>query len=313
MVAVVLVVALPALALTPGLCGVARLGATWVSAGVGAARGALPRLSMEFAEDLVGFDMFVRNNPRTDRFEVLGLHHVELYCSDATCTAGRVAHALGMDVLATSRNSQFASVAIGSGDVRLSFTAPLAAPIAGSDEGDAGDAVDGLAVTLGYTADAARAFLATHGGVAVRAVCVRVADVRAAYAACVDGGGTGVLPPREVWSEASGTSGGGGRGGSAAVGALAEVALYGDVVLRLLSLNEHAFEGAHMPGYTDSDAASASAGALMGGEGGGERGGYGIVRFDHIVGNVWKLRPTVSRLRRMLGFHEFAGARKRRA
>ena len=307
MVAVVLVVSLPALALTPGLCGVARLGATPATAGAGAARGVLPRLSMEVADDMVLFDAFVRNNARTDRFEVLGFHHVELYCSDAACTAGRFAHALGMDVLATSRNSQFASVAIGSGDVRLSFTAPLAAPSAGGGEGEA---IGGLAETLGYTADAARAFLATHGGVAVRAICVRVADVRAAYAACVDGGGTGVLPPRDVWSEASGTSsGGGGGGGSAAVGALAEVALYGDVVLRLLSLDEHAFEGGHMPGYTDNDTASGSTGALAG----GEVGGYGIVRFDHIVGNVWKLRPTVSRLRRMLGFHEFAGARKRHA
>ena len=29
-------------------------------------------------------DAFKRVNPKSDRFDVLGFHHVELYCSDAT-------------------------------------------------------------------------------------------------------------------------------------------------------------------------------------------------------------------------------------
>ena len=160
-------------------------------------------------QTLVGYDAFQRKNPLSDRFEVLGFHHVEFYCSDATCTAGRFAHALGMDVLASSRNDHFASIAIGSGDVRLSFTAPMPPPAE-----SAADAEGGLAAALGYDRDAARAFIADHGGVAVRAVCVRVADVRAAYDACLSGGGQGVLSPRPLPSDASDDASG--EAGSAA-------------------------------------------------------------------------------------------------
>merc|ERR1719258_310210 len=39
--------------------------------------------------NLVGFDSFVRENPCSDRFEVLGFHHVELLCGDAASASDR--------------------------------------------------------------------------------------------------------------------------------------------------------------------------------------------------------------------------------
>ena len=120
-----LAAALSTLALTPPLLRGAppRVAVPCMSSAAAASTAATSA-----AAPLAGFDAFRRSNPRSDRFEVLGFHHVELYCSDATCTAGRFAHALGMDVLASSRNDRFASVAIGSGDVKLAFTAPMPAP-----------------------------------------------------------------------------------------------------------------------------------------------------------------------------------------
>lgn len=38
---------------------------------------------------LVGFDNFVRHNPRTDKFAVHRFHHVEFWTADATNTYKR--------------------------------------------------------------------------------------------------------------------------------------------------------------------------------------------------------------------------------
>jgi 4-hydroxyphenylpyruvate dioxygenase len=267
-------------------CGLAYAPAEWRT------RTPPPRLSGA-PSTIIGADAFVRTNPVTDRFQTRAFHHVELYCSDASSTAGRFAHALGMDVIATSGphtgNSAFASVVVGSGDVRLCFTAPLSPPPRGGASGGCE-----LADALGYDAAAARSFIEKHGGVAVRAVCVHVADARAAYDACVAGGGEGVLSPRPLHSTDSSES-------HAAAAEVAEVRLYGDVALRLLSINEAEDSGgsAYLPGWADATSAS--------GSGGGKNDeSFGIARFDHIVGNVWELLPTVRRLHEMLGFHEFA-------
>jgi 4-hydroxyphenylpyruvate dioxygenase len=34
--------------------------------------------------------------------------------------------------------------------------------------------------------------------------------------------------------------------------------------------------------------------------------GFGIVRVDHAVGNVWSLAPDVAKIKKFTGFHEFA-------
>ena len=112
----------------------------------------------------------------------------------------------------------------------------------------------GLASAVGFDASTARAFLQRHGGVAVRAVCIRVADVAAAYAACLDGGAEGVLPPRRLHDDGTSSSLDAAAGDAAALALLSEVRLYGDVVLRLLSLrgDEGGAVGTatmYLPGY----------------------------------------------------------------
>lgn len=245
----------------------------------------------------------IRVNPLSDRFEVLCFHHVELYCADASSTAGRFAHGLGMDLLATSSpatgNPHFVSHVIGSGDIRFAFTAPLpdAAPAA------AAASLPGLASAVGFDASTARAFLQRHGGVAVRAVCIRVADVAAAYAACLDGGAEGVLPPRRLHDDGTSSSLDAAAGDAAAPALLAEVRLYGDVVLRLLSLRGDDECGAvgtatmYLPGYVPTSTTRTSP---------PKPPTFGLARFDHIVGNVWEMLPTIERLKRITGFHEFA-------
>ena len=245
----------------------------------------------------------IRVNPLSDRFEVLCFHHVELYCADASSTAGRFAHGLGMDLLATSSpatgNPHFVSHVIGSGDIRFAFTAPLpdAAPAA------AAASLPGLASAVGFDASTARAFLQRHGGVAVRAVCIRVADVAAAYAACLDGGAEGVLPPRRLHDDGTSSSLDAAAGDAAAPALLAEVRLYGDVVLRLLSLRGEDECGAvgtatmYLPGYVPTSTTRTSP---------PKPPTFGLARFDHIVGNVWEMLPTIERLKRITGFHEFA-------
>ncbi len=53
--------------------------------GEGAATGAAPRAPVQ----LVGYDNFVRHNPRSDRFTVHRFHHIEFWCADATNTYKR--------------------------------------------------------------------------------------------------------------------------------------------------------------------------------------------------------------------------------
>jgi len=70
---------------------------------------------------------------------------------------------------------------------------------------------------------------------------------------------------------------------------IAEVRLYGDVVLRLVNLDN--FRGVFMPNFEEGSCVGET---------------YGIERFDHIVGNVWNLESIQSRLMSMTGFHTFA-------
>jgi 4-hydroxyphenylpyruvate dioxygenase len=70
---------------------------------------------------------------------------------------------------------------------------------------------------------------------------------------------------------------------------VAEVKLYGDVVMRLVS---GSFQGPYMAGYTAiNDSAKLD---------------YGLRRLDHAVGNVPVLLDTVEYISAFTGFHEFA-------
>jgi 4-hydroxyphenylpyruvate dioxygenase len=217
---------------------------------------------------LVGNGRFVRSNPRTDRFHALAFHHVELWCSDAASAAGRFSFGLGAPLAArcdlSTGNSAHASLLLRSGSLAFLFTAPYAR------------GVDAATASLpSFPADAARRFAADHG-LAVRAVAVRVADAEDAFRASVAAGARPAFEPAEL-----------GLGFR-----LAEVELYGDVVLRYVSYPDDDKDLPFLPGFEDVT----GPGALD----------YGLRRFDHIVGNVPELAPVAAYISGFTGFHEFA-------
>jgi len=127
-----------------------------------------------------------------------------------------------------------------------------------------------------YEQCVARDFFNIHG-IGVRAVGIRVGDARQAFTTCVKHGGVGVLEPVDMTAE---------DGSSMTI---AEVQLYGDVVLRYVS---GTYGGPFLPGYVDLS--------------GQEAVEYGLERFDHVVGNVPDLISARDYIMRCTGFHEFA-------
>ncbi|URE22499.1 4-hydroxyphenylpyruvate dioxygenase [Musa troglodytarum] len=237
---------------------------------------------------LVGFTRFVRTNPRSDRFPVLRFHHVEFWAADATNSAGRFSFGLGMPLAARSDlstgNPFFASYLLRSASLRFLFSAPYGGPAAA-------DAAANSATPSpipSFDADRARRFSVDHG-LAVRAIAVEVADAAEAFRISVAHGARPSFPPADL-----------GQGF-----ALAEVELYGDVVLRYVSrpktppFPSEAHRTpvklpAFLPGFEDVDESETSSFT------------YGIRRLDHAVGNVPELAPAVRYIAGFTGFHEFA-------
>ena len=115
-------------------------------------------------------------------------------------------------------------------------------------------------------------------GLAVRSMCIRVADAEEAFHTSVKNGAIAVQPPTLLEDSTTKTS-----------STVSEVVLYGDVVLRYISGD---YKGPYLPGYvpvTDVPAVD-----------------YGLRRHDHAVGNVPQLIPAVQYICNFTGFHEFA-------
>ncbi|EAZ21880.1 hypothetical protein OsJ_05532 [Oryza sativa Japonica Group] len=222
---------------------------------------------------LVGHRRFVRANPRSDRFQALAFHHVELWCADAASAAGRFAFALGR-----AARRQVRPLHGGTPRTPPSSSAPppsrsSSPPPTAATTASATDAATTASIPS-FSPGAARRFAADHG-LAVHAVALRVADAADAFRASVAAGARPAFQPADL---------GGGFG-------LAEVELYGDVVLRFVSHPDGAdapflpgFEGVSNPGAVD----------------------YGLRRFDHVVGNVPELAPVAAYISGFTGFHEFA-------
>jgi 4-hydroxyphenylpyruvate dioxygenase len=261
------------------------------------------------AAGLVGFEQFVRQNPRSDRFDVRGLDHLEFYCPDVQTASARFMFGLDMHAVGRFESDAHAcSVVLQSGGVRLVFTAPAAQPPAASSAGARARA------PVGFERAQALDFVRTHG-TAVRAIGLEVADCALAFEACVANGGRPVRAPARVARAASGAEHAAGGG---AVD-FAEVEMYGNVVLRLLS--------AAPADEPPSAAATAAAASGVGGqapsqalkllpgyqpiEPGAADAGAGMVvpplsRLDHVVGNVPDLSLAWRYLAQMTGFHPFA-------
>ncbi|GLI70471.1 hypothetical protein VaNZ11_015381 [Volvox africanus] len=221
---------------------------------------------------LVGYNNFVRHNPRSDKFAVHKFHHIEFWCADATNTFKRFQHGLGMTLVAKSdqstSNTLFASYVLQSNDLVFAFTAPYSRKCAALSDGTP---------LKHYRTDEAYDFINNHG-LGVKAVGLVVEDARVAYEVSVANGGKGVLSPVELTDAATGTT-----------QVIAEVLLYGDVVLRYVS---GSFTGPFLAGYVSIPGSPAIS--------------YGLQRVDHAVGNSTDLIKTVEYIIGFTGFHEFA-------
>ncbi|KAF4373258.1 hypothetical protein G4B88_007271 [Cannabis sativa] len=224
---------------------------------------------------LVGFSNFVRTNPKSDRFTVKRFHHVEFWCGDATNTALRFSWGLGMPLLAKSDlstgNSSHASYLLRSGELDFLFTAPYSPAISTHQTSSASIPTFDRSTFL--------SFFAAHG-LAVRAVALEVEDAEFAFATSVANGAMPSSPPINL--------------GDGVV--IAEVRLYGDVVLRYVSYKvQNSQNLVFLPGFESVLTAESD-----------QPLDYGIRRLDHAVGNVPELLPAVSYVKKFTGFHEFA-------
>ncbi|KAG9439453.1 hypothetical protein H6P81_019618 [Aristolochia fimbriata] len=221
---------------------------------------------------LMGYGKFVRHNPLSDHFSVRRFHHVEFWCSDATNVSRRFSFGLGMPIVAKSDistgNLTHASYLLRSGTLNLLFSASYTSSISASTPGNSS--------IPSFSFPTFRRFAATHG-LAVRAIAVEVEDAEAAFETSVAHGARPSHPPTPL-----------GDDGEAVV---AEVSLYGDVVLRYISFKrpEHSF---FLPGFESIDPEVPL--------------DYGFRRLDHAVGNVPELGPAVAYVKRFTGFHNFA-------
>ncbi|KAL5834416.1 hypothetical protein ACOSQ4_013913 [Xanthoceras sorbifolium] len=228
---------------------------------------------------------FFRLKPKSDRFTVKSFHHVEFWCTDATNVARRFSWGLGMPLFAKSDlstgNTIHASYIIRSGDLNFVFTAPYSPFISG----DSGKATASIPT---FDGDACRAFSASHG-LAVRAVAIEVEDAQVAFNTSVAHGAKPASPPIILNDRA----------------VIAEVQLYGDVVLRYVSykkdadINNFVDDGScfFLPGFELISQSNEISPYHL---------DYGIRRLDHAVGNVPELGPAVSYVKAFTGFHEFA-------
>ncbi|XP_065882226.1 4-hydroxyphenylpyruvate dioxygenase-like [Euphorbia lathyris] len=222
---------------------------------------------------------FVKITPRSDRFTVKRFHHVEFWCSDATNTAHRFSWGLGMPLVAKSDlstgNFTHASYFIRSGDLNFLFTAPYSPSVA---------AMENLSdtATASIPTFSREAFLkfSTKHGLNARAIAIEVEDAAIAFNTSVAQGAIPVAGPILL--------------DNINRACIAEVQLYGDVVLRYVSyLSPNCL---FLPKFQAVNEASPSSFPLD----------YGIRRLDHAVGNVAELAPAVSYVKQFTGFHEFA-------
>ncbi|XP_059450009.1 4-hydroxyphenylpyruvate dioxygenase [Corylus avellana] len=234
---------------------------------------------------LVGFSNFVRTNPRSDKFGVKRFHHVEFWCTDATNTARRFSWGLGMPIVAKSDlstgNLTHASYLIRSGNLCFLFTAPYSPSIAAMES--VGPTATSSIPSFDHAASCA--FASTHG-LGVRAIAVEVDDAEAAFHTSISHGARPASPPVVLDGRTT----------------LAEVHLYGDVVLRYVSYNSS--------NPNPQDSPDPDSWFLPKFEPVDELSSYpldfGIRRLDHAVGNVPDLSAAVSYVKSFTGFHEFA-------
>mmetsp|Transcript_41246 Transcript_41246/g.61047 ORF Transcript_41246/g.61047 Transcript_41246/m.61047 type:complete len:482 (-) Transcript_41246:1069-2514(-) len=231
----------------------------------------------------------------------IGFHHIEFYCGDAKSTASRFALALGLRVVGETGqmtgNDQCISYALQSGECRFLLTAPYSKAMA-SSIGDRGcsestDEATAPFAMPSFSVDEAHSFFQKHG-LAAKAIGIEVTDARQAFENSVAGGAVPVLKPTFVP-----TCTGQKQMSDLDIGdgcTMAEVKLYGDVVLRYISYaDEKKDDSAPFLPHLNPVTGPAST-----------RPTSGIHRIDHAVGNVPNLFEAHEYVSKFSGFHEFA-------
>ena len=204
----------------------------------------------------------------SDFFDSFGFHHIEFYCGDATSAYKRFILSLGMQLIAKSDlstgNLLHASYALESGSVKMLFTAPYPK--------NENKTLSSTSKALpGFDQVRAYSFFEQHG-FGVKAIAILVSNVSFAYTTMVARGAVGMLEPTRIVDQV-------GSGYSI----IAEVCLYGDVVLRIM--NNDMYSGRFFPIFEDTEYSHLSGNS------------YQIEKFDHIVGNLWSLQPKVDALK----------------
>ncbi|KAI5648203.1 hypothetical protein M9H77_34208 [Catharanthus roseus] len=199
---------------------------------------------------LVGFKNFIRTNPTSDLFTVKRFHHVEFWCAMPQ---------IPLSDLSTG-NSVHASYLLRSGDLNFLFTAPYSSAIS----------YPCSASVLLFLFLIIRRFTASHG-LAVRAICMEVADAESAFSVAVSRGAKPVSPLFYL--------------------------IIQRFLQKLISMGK-IFTGSFrfLPGFELVEDKSMSYLDLD----------YGIRGLDHAVGNVPELGPAVDYVKKFTGFHEFA-------
>ena len=263
----------------------------------------------------------------SEHLGTLGFHHVELYTGDAFMTAKRFELALGIPITCWSSLATGNDVCVtyglecdsssGSGGeterepgegVRLMITAPLSRALQKTNNktsnlninlaaNTAGSNVDMTAPLPlpGYDVHAAHEFYSKHG-LAVRAVGVEVQDARMAYESAVRNGAVSVLEPTSIPNYNNGEK------EIVYDCRIAEVSLYGDVVLRFISFDGSAVTfdlnssrpSPFLPNLSPYPSCKSS------------KPTYGLTRIDHTVGNVPNLLIVQNYIQKFTGYHPFA-------
>lgn len=253
----------------------------------------------------------------SEKIGTTGFHHVEFYCGDAKSMAYRFASALGMPITGvtgqSTGNDKCISYGLQSGDVRFLLTAPysLEASAVTSSGGvaDSDQQFDAPNELPSFSQADAHSFFAKHG-LAARAIGLEVKDVIKAFEESVANGARSVLAPTFVpachaqsllFSVATDDK-------MVLAGChMAEVELYGDVVLRYVSFTHNYLRATESLSPTSSEIQLPFLPHLAPMEGKiAKRPTFGLQRIDHAVGNVPDLMEALTYVQIFSGFHEFA-------
>uniref|UniRef100_A0A7S0UWB0 4-hydroxyphenylpyruvate dioxygenase n=1 Tax=Polytomella parva TaxID=51329 RepID=A0A7S0UWB0_9CHLO len=253
---------------------------------------------------LVGYKNFVRQNPRSDKFNVRRFHSVEFFCSDATNVSKRFQHGLGMRQVAKSDlstgNNKYASYVLQSGELVFALTAPYGRSEARMYKSPASNVIPGsntkdtpVIPWKSYENAAAFKFIERHG-LAVRTIALIVDDANDAFEKAVANGAEPVQSPVTLESSSPIESG---------YQVVSEVMLYGDVVLRFIS---GPFRGPFLMGYEHDLSMISDPDFECETQRSSSRRDFGLARLDHAVGNVPILSEALEKVITFTGFHPFA-------